>query len=187
MKRFLPLLRIFAAVLLGAALLFSCEKPLEEPNNQGGGGQKEPDVELKFSAEKFAFSSYRGSQQGTVTTNQTSWTATVSDAAKGWITITTEGSTVTVSVQENTGNADRTGTVTISAGGKKIDIPVSQDAAAEAPAGGENMKVSYTLKEGTTIAPKALASYIKAHDAEALTFTIGKDVPKELLPAANAP
>ena len=187
MKRFPPLLRILAAALLGAALLFSCEKPLEEPNNQGGGGQKEPDVELKFSAEKFAFSSYRGSQQGTVTTNQTSWTATVSDAAKGWITITTEGSTVTVSVQENTGNADRTGTVTISAGGKKIDIPVSQDAAAGAPAGGENMKVSYTLKEGTTIAPKALASYIKAHDAEALTFTIGKDVPKELLPATNAP
>ena len=187
MKSFLRLIHILVASMLVAALLFSCEKPLEEPNNQGGGGQKEPDVELKFSAEKFAFSSYSGSQQGTVTTNQTSWTATVSDAAKNWITITTEGSTVTVSVQENTGNADRTGTLTISAGGKKLDIPVSQDAAAGAPAGGENMKVSYTLKEGTTIAPKALASYIKAHDAEALTFTIGKDVPKELLPATNAP
>ncbi len=185
MKHIPHCLAVPFSILLAAVLLFSCQKPLEEPNNQGGGGQKEPDVELKFSAEKFAFSSYSGSQQGTVTTNQTSWTATVSDAAKNWITITTEGSTVTVSVQENTGNADRTGTLTISAGGKKLDIPVSQDAAAGAPAGVENLKVTYTLKEGAVVAPKALASYIKANNPDTRIFTLSKDMPKELLPVSG--
>ena len=187
MKRFLPLLRIFAAVLLGAALLFACEKPEPEPQPTPGPDPTppEPAVELTVSVEKLVFSSYGGNQQVTVATNQDSWAAAVSESDAAWLSVSTESSTVTVTVLENTGDKDRDGTITISAGGKKVDLPVKQDAAAGLPAGGENTKVTYTLKEGTVVAPRAFASYIIAHDAEKMTFTLSKDTPRELFPASG--
>lgn len=120
-----------------------------------------------------------------VATNQDSWASAVSESDSAWLSVSTESSTVTVTVLENTGDKDRGGTITISAGGKKVDLPVKQDAAAGLPAGGENTKVTYTLKEGTVVAPKAFASYIIAHDAEKMTFTLSKDTPRELFPASG--
>lgn len=169
----------FLVILLGVALLFSCEKPEPEPEPI----PPEPEVELSFSLEKLVFSAYEGSQQATVTTNQTDWTVTVPDTDAEWLSVSISGSTVTISVRENTGEQERSGKVIISAGGKKIEIPVNQDAAAGVPVGCENAKVTYTLKNGTVVAPKSFASYIKAHDAELRTFTVGRDLPAEMLPS----
>ena len=188
MKSFLHFLRIPAAILLGAALLFACAPPGLEPEPDPDPDPvvtpPDPSVELTLSVDNLIVSSFGGTYSFTVTTNQDSWTATSGD---DWISVSTSGSKATVTVLENTGGEQRKGKVSVSAGGKEIGVSVSQEAAEGTPPGGESMKVSYTLKEGTTIAPKALASYIKAHNAEALTFTISKDVPKELLPATNAP
>ena len=188
MKSFLHFLRIPAAILLGAALLFACDPPGLEPEPDPDPDPvvtpPDPSVELTLSVDNLIVSSFGGTYSFTVTTNQDSWTATSGD---DWISVSISGSKATVTVLENTGGEQRKGKVSVSAGGKEIGVSVSQEAAEGTPPGGESMKVSYTLKEGTTIAPKALASYIKAHNAEALTFTISKDVPKELLPATNAP
>ena len=183
MKTSLQKLLALAAVLLGLGLLFSCEKP--QPVGPVPGpdpGPVDPKVELAFSVEQLVFSSFGGSQQAKVTTNQADWTVTVSDGAAEWITVTVSGTTVTIAVRENTSGKERSGTVTISAGGKKIDVPVKQEAAAGLPPGGENMSLTYSLAEGTVIAPKALAPYITAIDKGLRTFTVSKNAPKDLLP-----
>ena len=186
MRSFLRIFPILAAALLGLGLLFSCEKPQPVNPNSGsnpGGGNKDPEVELAVSMDKLSFSSYGGSRQITVTTNQGSWSVKVSEGAKEWISVSVNGSAVTVSVPENAGSTDRQGTVTVSAGGKTIDVPVKQEGAAGLPSGGENITLSYTLSEGTVVAPKALASYITSHDKGLKTFAVSKSAPKDLLPA----
>ena len=186
MRSFLRIFPILAAALLGLGLLFSCEKPQPVNPNSGsnpGGGNKDPEVELAVSMDKLSFSSYGGSRQITVTTNQGSWSVKVSEGAKEWISVSVNGAAVTVSVPENAGSTDRQGTVTVSAGGKTIDVPVKQEGAAGLPSGGENITLSYTLSEGTVVAPKALASYITSHDKGLKTFTVSKSAPKDLLPA----
>lgn len=186
MKSLARILLMLALALL--CILASCSKP--QPDNPepgpGPGPGPTPDppvdkVELTASMDKLACSAYGGSYQATVSTNQAEWSATVSGDAAEWISLAVNGDAVTITVLENTGTKDRTGTVTISAGGKKIDIPVRQDAAAALPDGGENTTLTYTLTEGTVVAPRDFASYItnKTND----TFTVSKDVPAEMLPA----
>lgn len=177
MKSSLRFRHVFV-ILLGIACLFSCEKPGPDPEPV----PPEPPVELSLSLEKLTFSAYGGSREATVTTNQTEWTATVPDTDAAWLSVSVNGSSVTVSVQENTGDKERSGKVIVSAGSKKVEVPVDQDAAAGIPAGCENAKVTYNLKEGTVVAPKSFVSYIKAHDADARTFTVGKDIAAEMLP-----
>lgn len=185
MKSLARILLMQALALL--CILASCSKP--QPDNPepgpGPGPGPTPDppvdkVELTASMDKLACSAYGGSYQATVSTNQAEWSATVSGDAAEWISLAVNGDAVTITVLENTGTKDRTGTVTISAGGKKIDIPVRQDAAAALPDGGENTTLTYTLTEGTVVAPRDFASYItnKTND----TFTVSKDVPAEMLP-----
>jgi|GEM_PF-2660515 len=181
MKTSLRILFVLAVALLGLGLFFSCEKP--QPVKPGPDPTPvNPEVELAASVEQLIFSAFGGSQKATVTTNQTDWSVTVSEGAAEWITVTVSGTTVTVAVQENSSGQERSGTVTISAGSKKIDVPVKQEAAEGLPSGGENMTLSYTLAEGTMIAPKALASYITAIDMGLKTFTVSKSAPKDLLP-----
>ena len=179
----IPLLRCLSAVLLGFALLFACvkpepekepekEKPVETPTD--------PSVTLALSVEKLAFSSLGGAMKVDVTTNQASWTTEVDVS---WISVTTTGSSsATVTAQENTETKDRQGTVSFIAGGKKVAVSVKQDAATGTPSGNGNAKVSFSLREGTLVAPKAFVTYVKAHDAAAGTLTLDKDIPKELIP-----
>ena len=184
----LPRLFIAPALVL-FCLLASCAKP--QPVNPGTDPGTDPGttpdppvdkVELTASLDKLASSAYGGTYQATVATNQAEWTATVSGDAKEWITLEISGATVTITVLENTGTEDRTGTVTISAGGKKIDIPVRQDAATALPDGGENTTLTYSLSEGTVVAPRDFASYITSIDKSFHTFTVSKSVPAEMLP-----
>ena len=179
----LPLLRCLSAVLLGVALLFACVKP--EPEKEPGNEKPvetptDPSVTLALSVEKLAFSSLGGAIKVDVTTNQASWTTEVDVA---WISVVTTGdSSAAVTTQENTEKKDRQGTVSFIAGGKKVAVSVKQDAATETPSGNGNATVSFSLREGTLVAPKAFVTYVKAHDASAGTLTLDKDIPKELIP-----
>ncbi len=184
MKALRFLLRYLTVTILGAAMLSACNKP--DPGIDPGPGPDpivnppSPSVELTISVDNLIFSSFNGSAEFTITTDQTSWTVESND---DWISVETSGSTVTVVVQDNPGNQDRQGSITVTAGGKKIVIPINQDAGTEMPTGAEDVTVIYTLKEGAVVAPKAFASYIIAHDGEANTLTLRKDIPRELIPA----
>ena len=183
MKKFLPLLALLA--------LFCACKEEDQPGGDGpdnggnGGGNNQPGVELTLSANKMAFSSYKGEQVVEVTTNQQSWTADVAQDSREWLSIATEDKTIKVSVSENAEAAERQGIVSVKAGGNTVTLTVTQDGSGDNAADGEETRIEYTLAEGTTIAPAALAPYISSIDRNAHTFIIGKDVPLELLPPAK--
>lgn len=183
MKNILTLLRTLV-LLPTAAFLFACQEPvIDEPDPDPIPEGPAPEVELTVSAGNLVFSSCAGSQEARVSTNQDTWTATVSGTGSGWISVVPENDALTVSVSENTGMQERRGTVTVSAGGRKTDISVRQDGAQALPAGGENMKLSYTLADNTVVAPKAFADYVIASDEKHCILTLRKDIPKELIPA----
>ena len=76
-----------------------------------------------------SYSASGGSETVTITSNQ-SWTATTSDA---WLSISEaagEGNaTLTITAEENTSIAERTGKVTFSAGGKTYTVSITQKGA----------------------------------------------------------
>lgn len=177
MKKYLSIL------LALLALICSCQE--EQPIDDGGenGPGKDPaSAELFLSATKLVFSSWGGSQTVDVTTNQTGWTATAADDSKEWLSVTSGNNAFTISVTENPSATERQGSVTVSAGEKTVTLAISQEAG-DAVEEDEDTSVSYTLAEGTTIAPKALAPYITSIDKNGHVFTIGKDIPEELVPS----
>ena len=179
MKRFLPLLAVLA-------LICACHEEDQPggdgPDNGGGGNNNQQGVELTLSANKMAFSSYKGEQVVEVTTNQQSWTADVAQDSREWLSIAMEDKTIKVSVSENAEAAERQGVVSVKAGGNTVTLTVTQDGLGEDAANGQGTTVEYTLAEGTTIAPKSLSQYITSINTEEQTFYISKDIPEELVP-----
>ena len=178
----------YLSILAALAMLCSCqEEPVIDDGGGdgpggGGGNNNQPGVELTLSASKMAFSSFCGEQVVEVSTNQQSWTADVAQESSEWLSIDTEDKTLKVSVTDNPGASERQGVVLVKAGGNTVTLTVTQDASGDNAADGEETKVEYTLTEGTRIAPKALAQYIKSVNQGAKTFVIDKNIPAELLP-----
>ena len=178
MKRYL-------LILASVAMLFACKQEEDPDNGNGngngnGGGQDK--VELSLSAEKMVFSSFGGEQAVEVTTNQTSWKADVADECKDWLSVTTSGNTVIVTAAENATADELTGLVAVSAGDKIVTLTVTQDGAEPNATDNEGTTISYTLAEGTTIAPKGMAQYITSLKKDQRYFILSKDTPEGLMP-----
>ncbi|MBO7070647.1 MAG: BACON domain-containing protein [Bacteroidales bacterium] len=183
MKQFLPILALLA-------LICACNP--DQPEDDNGGGNKGP---LSLSAEKMVFSSWGGERSVDVTSPKGKWSADVASDSREWISVVTsvgsgmslttkaDGSTLTIRVSQNESDNSRTGTVTVSAEGKTVTLTVTQDGREETTADEEETSVSYTLYDGVSIAPKAMAQYITSIDKDAKTFVIDKDIPAELLPS----
>lgn len=149
----------------------------EDPGGEGSGT-------LSLSLSKLVFSSYGGTHEVTVTSDKSDWNAST-DA--GWVTTATSGSTLTVKAEPNTGQTARSCSLTVKSGKNSVSIPVEQEAADPVPAGSEDVKITYTLSDGVTVAPKDLSRYITAAGSsmtDGTFFIVSKSVPAELLPQA---
>lgn len=150
--------------------------PVETPEEPGGEG----DSELSVSADRLVFSSYGGSKTLTVT-GPGGWTFS---ADKEWIGVTCNASTLTVTVAENPAEAERSGRIGVSSGGKTVWVDILQEAA-ERVVLDEEGQLSYTLSEGISVVPKDLGGYITSagnNMTDATYFRVSKSAPAELLP-----
>lgn len=92
-----------------------------------------------------------------VTTTADSWDAAVDTDGEGWITAQKEGTTLTISVEVNDSESERSGKVTVSAGNAEpVEIPVTQTGK-PAPVNGQladqtstDDPVKVTMKQGAT-------------------------------------
>jgi hypothetical protein len=81
---------------------------------------------LSISPSSLSFDDKVGAKQVTVTTTAPSWTATKNDS---WIQLNQQGSTLTISVTENTGSSSRNATVIVTAGNAPpVTLSVTQEA-----------------------------------------------------------
>ena len=95
-----------------------------------------------------------------VTTTAASWDAAVETGAESWINIQKEGTTLTISVEVNGSESERSGKVTVSAGNAKpVEIKVTQTGK-PAPVNGQladqtstDDPVRVTMKQGATAYP----------------------------------
>ena len=96
----------------------------------------------------------------TVTTTAASWDAAVETGAESWINIQKEGTTLTISVEVNDSESERSGKVTVSAGNAvPVEIQVKQTGK-PAPVNGQladqtstDDPVRVTMKQGATAYP----------------------------------
>ena len=168
-------MKYFNLILLFLLLFISC-------SNDEAGGSPIDDVTLTCLPEKVEAPAIRGEYILKVTCSAGEWTAYASDDCSSWIAVKVAGSldrqgTVTVTVDANTGQVLRSGSVVIKSGLKRITIPVTQEAPMSVSkreiysnSGGETVTLSVIATGEWSV--KSNDSWIKAVKSDNKTVTV---------------
>lgn len=165
-------------ILLFLLLFISC-------SNDEAGGSPIDDVTLTCLPEKVEAPAIRGEYILKVTCSAGEWTAYASDDCSSWIAVKVAGSldrqgTVTITVDANTGQVLRSGSIVIKSGAKRITIPVTQEAPMSVSkseiysnSGGETVTLSVIATGEWSV--KSNDSWIKAVKSDNKTVTVATE------------